>query len=111
MTVDCRTRMEIEATEEAVRFLTDKPLQISCRNTNTIFNGNDCRAGRMKKACVVGGAGFLGSHVADRLSDAGYAVCIFDRAESKWLRPGQQMIVGDLMNLHQLKGGHRRVRK
>lgn len=27
MTVDCRTRMEIEATEEAVRFLTDKPLQ------------------------------------------------------------------------------------
>ncbi len=29
MSVDCRTRMEIEATEEAVRFLTDKPLQSS----------------------------------------------------------------------------------
>ena len=27
MSVDCRTRMEIEATEEAVRFLTVKPLQ------------------------------------------------------------------------------------
>jgi len=27
MSVDCRTRMEIEATEEAVRFLTDKVLQ------------------------------------------------------------------------------------
>ena len=27
MSVDCRTRMEIEATEEAVRFLTGKPLQ------------------------------------------------------------------------------------
>ena len=27
MSVDCRTRMEIEATEEAVRFLTNKPLQ------------------------------------------------------------------------------------
>lgn len=27
MTIDCRTRMEIEATEEAVRFLTGKPLQ------------------------------------------------------------------------------------
>jgi D-3-phosphoglycerate dehydrogenase len=27
MSVDCRTRMEIEATEEAVRFLTDKPLK------------------------------------------------------------------------------------
>jgi D-3-phosphoglycerate dehydrogenase len=27
MTVDCRTRMEIEATEEAVRYLTNQPLQ------------------------------------------------------------------------------------
>ncbi len=27
MSVDCRTRMEIEATEEAVRFLTGKSLQ------------------------------------------------------------------------------------
>jgi D-3-phosphoglycerate dehydrogenase len=27
MSVDCRTRMEIEATDEAVRFLTGKPLQ------------------------------------------------------------------------------------
>jgi len=26
MSVDCRTRMEIESTEEAIRFLTDKPL-------------------------------------------------------------------------------------
>lgn len=57
----------------------------------------------MKKACVVGGAGFLGSHVADRLSDAGYAVCVFDLTESKWLRSDQQMVVGDLMNIHQLR--------
>jgi len=27
MSIDCRTRMEIEATEEAVRFLTDQPLE------------------------------------------------------------------------------------
>ena len=27
MSIDCRTRMEIEATEEAVRFLTDRPLE------------------------------------------------------------------------------------
>ena len=27
MTVDCRTRMEIEATEEAVRFLRGLPLE------------------------------------------------------------------------------------
>ncbi|MHB8475468.1 MAG: NAD-dependent epimerase/dehydratase family protein [Steroidobacteraceae bacterium] len=57
----------------------------------------------MKRACVVGGAGFLGSHVADRLSDAGYSVCIFDKTESKWLKPGQQMVVGDLMNIDQVQ--------
>jgi D-3-phosphoglycerate dehydrogenase / 2-oxoglutarate reductase len=27
MSIDCRTRMEVEATEEAVRFLTDQPLE------------------------------------------------------------------------------------
>lgn len=51
-----------------------------------------------KIACVIGGAGFLGSHVADALSDAGYQVRIFDRLRSKWLRPDQQMIVGDILD-------------
>ena len=27
MSIDCRTRMEIEATEEAIRFLAGKPLE------------------------------------------------------------------------------------
>jgi UDP-glucose 4-epimerase len=49
-------------------------------------------------ACVIGGAGFLGSHVADALSDAGYQVRIFDRLRSQWLRPNQQMIVGDILD-------------
>lgn len=52
----------------------------------------------MKKACVIGGAGFLGSHVCDQLSDAGYAVNILDRVASPWLRPGQTMVVGDLLD-------------
>ena len=52
----------------------------------------------MKCACVGGGSGFLGSHVADRLSDAGYSVRIFDRVESRWLRAGQRMIVGDVLD-------------
>ena len=49
-----------------------------------------------KVATVIGGSGFLGSHVADQLSDAGYAVRVFDRNSSQWLRAGQQMIVGDI---------------
>ena len=52
----------------------------------------------MAVACVVGGAGFLGSHVADQLSDSGYSVRIYDRSESRWRRPGQEMIVGDVLD-------------
>ena len=51
----------------------------------------------MKKVVVVGGSGFLGSHVCDQLSDIGHKVRIFDCVESPWLRPNQEMIVGDLL--------------
>jgi UDP-glucose 4-epimerase len=47
---------------------------------------------------VIGGSGFLGSHVADKLSEAGHQVRIFDRIASPWARPGQQMQVGDLLD-------------
>lgn len=52
----------------------------------------------MKKACVIGGSGFLGSHVCDHLSNAGYAVTILDRVASPWLLPSQTMIVGDILD-------------
>ncbi len=50
----------------------------------------------MKRILVTGGSGFLGSFIADRLTELGHEVAIFDRRPSPWLRPGQQMIVGDL---------------
>jgi UDP-glucose 4-epimerase len=53
----------------------------------------------MKRVCVIGGSGFLGSHVADALSIAGHQVCIFDQSASAWLRDDQKMILGDLMDL------------
>lgn len=49
-------------------------------------------------ACVIGGSGFLGSHVCDQLSAAGYAVRIFDRVPSPWQRDGQAMIEGDILD-------------
>ena len=52
----------------------------------------------MKKACVIGGSGFLGSHVADALSDNGFQVTVFDQNASPWLRSDQVMITGDLMD-------------
>jgi UDP-glucose 4-epimerase len=50
----------------------------------------------MKRAVVLGGSGFLGSHVADALTEAGFATRIFDKAPSPYLREGQEMVVGDL---------------
>lgn len=54
--------------------------------------------GQKMKACVIGGSGFLGSHVCDHLSDAGYAVSILDQVASPWLRADQKMLVGDLLD-------------
>jgi len=52
----------------------------------------------MAQVCVIGGSGFLGSHVADALSEGGYRVSIFDRRPSPWLRPDQEMLIGDLLD-------------
>ena len=52
----------------------------------------------MKKACVFGGSGFLGSHVADKLLGSGYSVKLFDSRHSPWLKSGQEMIIGDLLS-------------
>lgn len=50
------------------------------------------------KAIVFGGSGFLGSHVADALTEAGYDVIIFDIKKSPYLQKGQKMIVGDILD-------------
>ena len=53
----------------------------------------------MKEQVIVfGGAGFVGSHVADMLSEEGYQVSIFDLRKSPYLRDDQEMIIGDLTN-------------
>ncbi len=52
----------------------------------------------MDKVVVIGGSGFMGSHTADLLSEEGYAVTIFDRYVSPWLRDDQQMITGDILD-------------
>ena len=50
------------------------------------------------KILVTGGSGFLGSHIADALSDAGHVVTIFDICKSPYLRPDQKMIIGDILD-------------
>ena len=50
------------------------------------------------KVTVFGGSGFLGSHICDKLSDAGHDVTIVDVRPSPWLRDDQKMVVGSILD-------------
>ncbi|MBW1676569.1 MAG: NAD(P)-dependent oxidoreductase [Deltaproteobacteria bacterium] len=50
------------------------------------------------KVVVIGGSGFLGSHLADALLEEGYAVTVFDVIPSPWLKSEQEMVVGDFQD-------------
>lgn len=55
------------------------------------------------RVCIVGGSGFLGSHVADQLSAGGHEVVIYDRNTSPWLQDSQTMLLGDLLAFDSLQ--------
>jgi UDP-glucose 4-epimerase len=65
---------------------------------------------KKNKIVVFGGSGFIGSHVADQLSEAGYKVFIYDIRESSYLQDDQKMIVGDILDQEKVdetvKGAH-----
>lgn len=56
----------------------------------------------MKKAVVIGGSGFIGSHLADHLSKKGYQVTIYDCNRSKWFSKNQKMVIGDVLDIEKL---------
>lgn len=55
------------------------------------------------KAIVFGGSGFIGSYVADVLLEKGHDVLIFDLKPSSYLRAGQRMVVGDILDADAVK--------
>jgi UDP-glucose 4-epimerase len=52
----------------------------------------------MKKAVVIGGSGFIGSHVADILTNKKYDTYIFDQKPSNWLNNKQHMLIGNILD-------------
>ena len=60
----------------------------------------------MADALVIGGNGFLGSHVADALARRGHAVAAFDRfgvLAPQFVEPGIEAISGDFLNTADLR--------
>ena len=55
------------------------------------------------KIVVLGGSGFLGSHIADALSKKGHNVIIFDKKKSKWIKKNQKIVIGNILNFESLK--------
>lgn len=52
----------------------------------------------MNKVIVFGGSGFIGSHVADVLTEQGFEVSIFDSNKSRYLSEKQKYIEGDILD-------------
>ena len=50
------------------------------------------------KVLVIGGSGFIGSHVAEALSDAGHEVTVLDRHRSPYVREDQSFVTGDILD-------------
>jgi UDP-glucose 4-epimerase len=57
----------------------------------------------MKKVLIIGGSGFLGSHIADIFTKKKYHVTIFDKVRSPWIKNKQKMIVSNLSNAKKLE--------
>lgn len=55
------------------------------------------------KAIVFGGSGFIGSYVADILSEKRYEVSVFDLKPSIYLKQNQDMLIGDILDYDAVK--------
>jgi UDP-glucose 4-epimerase len=55
------------------------------------------------KVLVTGGSGFIGSHIAEALSEAGHEVTVLDRHRSPYLRTDQHFVQADILDREQMR--------
>lgn len=54
------------------------------------------------KTIIFGGAGFLGSHVADELTKRNFDVTVYDYVQSPYLQSNQHMVIGDILDYNKV---------
>ncbi len=57
---------------------------------------------KFKKILVIGGSGFLGSHVVDYLSSKNFDVTVFDIQKSNYLKNENKFILGDVSDYNKI---------
>src|SRR5688572_10136546 len=57
----------------------------------------------MSKILVTGGSGFLGSHIADALTEKGHEVTILDVKNSSFVSGKQKMTIGTILDVNFLE--------
>ena len=55
------------------------------------------------KAIIIGGSGFIGSHVADSLTERNFKVTIYDKKHPIFKNKKQKYVKGDILNLKKLE--------
>ncbi len=53
---------------------------------------------KKKKILILGGAGFLGSHVGNLLTKHGHHITLFDTCPAPYIQSSQEMIIGSILN-------------
>src|SRR5688500_5060229 len=82
-------------------------MPLRCGATRRLRHIMTIKEGVLKKRILItGGAGFIGSHVADKLLSNGHSVCLFDNLSEQvhgsdavrpeYLDPQLELIVGDI---------------
>ena len=56
----------------------------------------------MSKILIVGGSGFIGSHVADKLTNENHEVVLYDVKDSPYKSKNQRLIIGNNLNTEKL---------
>ncbi len=105
-----KSRFRKKRLEKIFESPTNYDIKVTTKDSNfwskIIFNKIK---GYNMKILVTGGSGFVGSHVADELTNRGHNVIIYDLLKSKWIKKNQKLVIGNITDTKKLSNLIRNV--